>query len=54
MWDLSNLALAVAAIGGLLTVMIQFGFDMADHGSPSRPHEAVPEERSDRRLKKAA
>jgi len=37
MWDLSNVALAIAALVGLTAVVIQLGFDMVDHGSVMKP-----------------
>jgi hypothetical protein len=52
--DWSNIALAVAAMIGLVVVIVQFGFDMADHGSPSQPMEHQPQEQTSRSYKKAA
>jgi hypothetical protein len=52
--DWSNIALAVAAMMGLVVVIVQFGFDMADHGSPSQPQEQRPREQGSRGYKKAA
>jgi hypothetical protein len=52
--DLSNIALAVAAMIGLIVVMIQFGFDMVDHGSPENPEEKRPKKQMPRNYKKAA
>lgn len=43
-WDWSNFALAMAALVGLLVVMVQFGFDLADHGSPIKPQERKPQQ----------
>jgi len=52
--DWSNIALAVAAMMGLVVVIVQFGFDMADHGSPPQPKEQWPQEQVPRGYKKAA
>jgi hypothetical protein len=54
MWDLGNLALAVAALVGLLIMMIQFGFDIVDHGSVMKPEEIRADELIAQRYKKAA
>ena len=52
--DWSNIALAMAALLGLVVVMVQFGFEMAAHGSPVKPKEHHPQEHSPRVYKKAA
>lgn len=52
--DWSNIALGIAALIGLVVVMVQFGFDMADHGSPVKPKEHHPQEQMPRAYKKAA
>jgi hypothetical protein len=53
-WDWSNIALAIAALVGLLVVMVQFGFELADHGSPIKPQERKPQEEIPPTYKKAA
>jgi hypothetical protein len=52
--DWSNVALGIAALIGLVVVMVQFGFDMADHGSPVKPKDHQPQEHTPRTYKKAA
>ncbi len=52
--DWSNIALAIAAMIGLVVVIVQFGFEMAYHGSPSQPKEHQPQEKTPRDYKKAA
>ncbi len=53
-WDWGDFALAIAALFGLVAVVVQFGFDMADHGSPVGPEESRSEELRSRIYRKAA
>ncbi len=52
--DLGNIALAGAAMIGLIVAMIQFGFDMIDQGSPESPEEKRPQKQIPRNYKKVA
>ena len=44
--DWSNIAFGIAALLGLVVVMVQFGFDMVDHGSPVKPKGQHPQEQT--------
>ena len=54
MWDLSNVALAIAALVGLTAGMIQLGFGIVDHGSVMKPEEIQTGELMVHPYKKAA
>ena len=53
-WDWGSFMLAIAALMGLLVVVVQFGFDLADHGSLDSAQEDYPEKDRTHSHKKAA
>ena len=53
-WDWGSFMLAIAALMGLLVVVVQFGFDLADHGSSDSAQEGDSDEDRTHDDKKAA
>ncbi|MGH7274031.1 MAG: hypothetical protein ACREIQ_06235 [Nitrospiria bacterium] len=53
-WDWGDFMLAIAALMGLLVVVVQFCFELADHGPSDTVQDSHSDQDSPRSYKKAA